>query len=290
MQHLVARQDLRHTGIRLSALAYSCKKLAVLQLDAVHGYRHFRDIQFFFFAIEQIVVAGYVSSAVAYVAKESSQRAIVVEAERQGANCAIGRLQLYAHVHSNAQCRVNRALNRVSLHHRTARLVSEQIHRVGGVVPQQMVGPTAWLAQCVHVAATEKVGLHIHLQQIELPRLDLLVHKLMAGIEATGVAAHGHQTSLLLQRHHLGTVFIHIAQRNFHLHMFAGFQTCDGLRGVHLRGGAQNHRVHFLQSQAVVQVGGDMTYAVFVSHLLGFGQFTPDQRDHFHALNQFDAV
>jgi len=72
----------------------------------------------------------------------------------------------------------------------------EQVHRVRGVVPQQVVGPAARLAQRVDVGAAEEVGLHIHLLDVELARRDLLVHLLVAGVEAAGVAAHGHQAGL----------------------------------------------------------------------------------------------
>ena len=78
-------------------------------------------------------------------------------------------------------------------------------------MPQQMVCPAAWLPQGVHIRATEKIGLHIHLKHIELPSLDLLLHKLVAGVKATRMTTHRHQTCLLLQGHHLGTVLVHIA-------------------------------------------------------------------------------
>ena len=161
---------------------------------------------------------------------------------------------------------------------------------MGRVVPQQMVCPAARLTQRVHVGAAEKIGLHIHLVNVELSRLNLLVHILVAGVEAARVAAHGNQASLFLQRHDLRAVAVHIAQRNFHLNMFARVQTSDGLRGVHLRGRAQNHRVHLFDGEAVVQVGGDMGDAVFVGHLLRLSEITANQRHHFNAVYQLDAV
>jgi hypothetical protein len=39
---------------------------------------------------------------------------------------------------------------------------------MGGMVPEQMVGPTARLAGCVHVRAAEEISLHVHLQDFEL--------------------------------------------------------------------------------------------------------------------------
>jgi hypothetical protein len=64
--------------------------------------------------------------------------------------------------------RVDRALHGVGLHDGAAGLVGEQVHRVRGVVPQQVVGPAARLAQRVHVGAAEEVGLHVHLLDVEL--------------------------------------------------------------------------------------------------------------------------
>ena len=48
------------------------------------------------------------------------------------------------------------------------RLVGEQVDGVRGVVPQQVVGPAARLAERVHVGAAEEVGLHVHLLDVEL--------------------------------------------------------------------------------------------------------------------------
>ena len=149
-------------------------------------------------------------------------------------------------------------------------MVGEQIHCVCGMVPQQMIGPTARLTQGVHIGTAEKIGLHIHLKHIELARLDLLVHKLVTGIKATRVAAHCHQPVLLLQCHHLGTVFVNITQGNFHLHVFTCLQASNGLCSMHLRGRTQNDRVHFLDRQTFIQVGGDMRNTVFFGDLFCF--------------------
>ena len=53
-----------------------------------------------------------------------------------------------------------------------AGLVREQVHGVGGVVPEQVIGPAARLAQRVHVGAPEEVGLHVHLLDVQLAGLD----------------------------------------------------------------------------------------------------------------------
>ncbi len=112
----------------------------------------------------------------------------------------------------------------------------------------------------------------------------------MAGVEAAGVAHHGHQTRFFLNAQDFLAFFVHIAQRDLDLHMFARLQARQGLAGVHLCGRAQNDGVDFFQGQRLVQVGGDVTNAVFVSHLFGFGELTPDQRYDFHAVDVLDAV
>jgi hypothetical protein len=109
------------------------------------------DVDLLVLAVEQVVVARDVGAGVADVAEEGAQRPVVVEAEAQRADRAVGRLELDAHVHRDAQRRVDRALHGIG---RTIGLRpdSEQVHRVRGVVPQQVVGPAARLAQRVHVA------------------------------------------------------------------------------------------------------------------------------------------
>ena len=84
---------------------------------------------------------------------------------------------------------MNGPLDGVGLHD-LARLVGEQVDRVGCVVPQQVVGPGARLALCVRVAATEEVRLRIHLLHVELARVDLAAHELVRGVEAARVADH----------------------------------------------------------------------------------------------------
>ena len=181
-------------------------------------------------------------------------------------------------------------LDGVGLHHRAAALVGEQVHRVRGVVPQQVVGPAARLAQRVHVAAAEEIGLHIHLLDVELARLDLVVHPLVAGVEAARVAAHRHQAAGFGHAHRFLAIGQHVAQRNLHLHMLAGAQAGQGLAGVHLGGGAEDDRIHLGQGQAVGQVGRDMADAVLGRHFLRLVQLAADDRDHLHAVDVSDAI
>jgi len=94
---------------------------------------------------------------------------------------------------------------------------------VRGVVPQ-VVNPAARLAQRVAVGAAEKVGLHVHLQDVELAGRDLLVDVLVTRVEAPDVAAHRDQAAALGQRHDVLGTLERVGQRNFHLHMLAGRQ------------------------------------------------------------------
>ena len=136
----------------------------------------------------------------------------------------------------------------------------------------------------------KEVGLHVHLLDVELAGLDLLMHPLVAGVEAACVAAHGHQARLPLQHHHGLAFGQHVAQRNLHPHVLAGPQAGQALRSVQLRGRAQNHRVQARERQAVGQVGGDVGNAVPGGHFVRLVQVAADQRHTLHAFDQLDGV
>jgi len=72
--------------------------------------------------------------------------------------------------------------------------------------------------------------------------------------------------------------------------VFAGLQALRGLRGMHLRGGAQDDGVDFGQRQAIGQIGGHVRDAVLACHL--FGRLAPaaDQGHHLHAVDVANAV
>ena len=99
-----------------ATIADGGEELAVLQLDAVHAHIDLAHVDLFFLAGEQVVVARDVGGRVADVAEEGAQRAVVVEAQAQRADGAVGRLELDAHVHGNAQRGVDGALDGVGLH------------------------------------------------------------------------------------------------------------------------------------------------------------------------------
>jgi hypothetical protein len=59
--------------------------------------------------------------------------------------------------------------------------------------------------------------------------------------------------------------------------MLAGIHTGQGLRGMHLRGRAQNHRVYFADGQAVGKFSADMWDAVLVGYFPRLAQLTANE-------------
>ena len=88
------------------------------------------------------------------------------------------------------------------LHDGAAGLVGEEVDRVGGVVPEQVIGPGARLAGGVHVLAAEEVGLHVHLLDRCFTGGDLAVDVLVGRVEAARVADHAGEAGLLLGLEH----------------------------------------------------------------------------------------
>jgi len=80
-----------------------------------------------------------------------------------------------------------------------AGLILEEIDGVAGVMPQQVIGPTARLAERVEVGAAEEIGLHVHLLDLQFAGGDLVVDPLMAGVEAPHVPSHRDETGLPLR-------------------------------------------------------------------------------------------
>ena len=102
---------------------------------------------------------------------------------------------------------MNRPLHRIGFHNRATCLVSEQVDSMGSVVPKQMVSPATWLPKRIHIGASEEIGLHIHLLDIELPCFHFVVHILVAGVKAACVPTHGDQPFFFGQNHHRFSVF-----------------------------------------------------------------------------------
>ena len=169
-------------------------------------------------------------------------------------------------------------------------LIGEEVDGVRRMVPQQMIGPRARLAERVHVGAAEEIGLHVHLIDMELAGQNLLVDKLMARVEATGVAAHRDEPGALLHRDDGFRVLQTVGERNLDLHMLAGFHALQRLRGVHLGRRRQNDGVELRELEAVGKIGRHVTDAVIGRGLLRLVELAADQRDDFDPVDQLDPV
>ena len=171
--------------------------------------------------VEKVVVARDVCAGVADVAEEGAERPVVVERQRQRADRAVAVL---AGSTCPSRCRARDASGPASRWPCTTGLpvwYGEQVDGVRGVVPQQVVGPAARLAEGVGVRAAEEVGLHVHLLDRELAGGDPLVHPLVARVEPSRMAAHRDQPRLLLLRDH------RLGRRPAHRH--SGISTCTCL-------------------------------------------------------------
>src|SRR5690606_20143661 len=118
--------------------------------------------------VEEIVVARDVRAVVADVSEKRALRPFVVERERQRANRSRRRSQADAHVHRDAELPVMRPLECENFGGRLAGLMLEEIDRVAGVVPEQMVDPAPRLALEIDVLAAEEEGLDDEMLKLEL--------------------------------------------------------------------------------------------------------------------------
>jgi hypothetical protein len=103
--------------------------------------------------------------------------------------------------------------------------------------------------------AAEEIGLDVHLLDVQLARLDPVVHVLVRRVEAAGVADHADKARFLLLRQHRLAVGPAVGQRNFHLHVLARVHAGDGLGSVHLGGGAQDHRIDVVTRERILKFG-----------------------------------
>ena len=135
---------------------------------------------------------------------------------------------------------MRRALQAEDLTGDLAGLIHEQVDGVAGVVPEQMIGPRARLALGVQVGTAEKVGLRVHLLDIEFARIDPVLDVLVAGIEATHVPDHPHNAGALLRGDHLFGIGETVCHGNFSKGVLARLHGLHRLTAVHLRGRGQN--------------------------------------------------
>ena len=114
---------------------------------------------------------------------------------------------------------------------------------MGGVVPEQVVGPTARLTEGVGVGAAKEVGLDIHLLDGEVTRGDPLVDPLVRGIKAPGMTDHAHQVGARGRPGHGLRVGPTVGEGDLDLDVLARLEGRNGLFSVELRRGAEDHRV-----------------------------------------------
>ncbi len=188
-----------------------------------------RDVDRFLVTVDEVVVACDIGAVIADVAEERAERSVVVERQRQGAHRPGRHLHADTHVHGDTELGVHRPLHRLHLARDLTGLVLEQIDRMTGVVPEQVIGPAPRLAFGVQVAAAEKESLHVQVLQRQLARLDLSVNPLMTGIEAPRVSNHGNQPGLFLHGNHALRIRKRLGHRDLNLDVFAGAHHLDRL-------------------------------------------------------------
>ncbi len=139
---------------------------------------------------------------------------------------------------------MNLPLNRIGFNDGGSGLISKEIHCMGGVMPEEMIGPASRLSQGIDIGTPKKIGLHIHLLNVVLTAGNSLADPLMTWVKTPGVAHHGDTALLLLQvRERLG-IFPRIRHRDLDLNMLASPETLHRLVGMNLGRRAENDRIH----------------------------------------------
>src|SRR6185437_16319069 len=177
------------------------------------------------------------------------------------------------------------SLNSTGLRGGLPRLIGEQVDCVAGMVPQQMIGPAARFAERVHVGPAEEVGLHVHLQTLQLAGFDALVDPLVTWVETPGVAGHGNQTSLGLGLGDSFRVRNTVGHRNLDLHVLAGAQTLYRLVGMHLCRGGQDSGADPGLRQTFGQVAGRVRNTDLPGDLFGLLLVAAGKRDDLYPLD-----
>ena len=183
-----------------------------------------------------------------------------------------------------------RPLLRPHITGRLARLVLEQVDRVTGVMPQQVVGPGSRLAESVLVLAAEEERLDDEMLQLQLPRLDPFVHPLVARVEAPCVAHHGGQPGLLLDLHQCLGVGQVVGHRDLDEAVLARPQHLRRLGGMELRRRGEDHCLDPRLCEPFGEVERPVRDPAFGGQLLGVGGVAADERDHLDPVDAGDAV
>ena len=166
----------------------------------------------------------------------------------------------------------------------SASLVLEEVDRVAGVMPEQVVRPASRLAFGVDVSAPEEVGLHVHLLDVEFAGLYPLPDPLMAWIEPPGVPRHGHKPRLFLDPDQPLGVGQRIGHGDFHLHVLAGAHALLCLVRVHLRGRGEDRGFDTRLLEALGQVRGPVGDAVLPGDRFGRIRRATGEGDDFDAV------
>ena len=116
----------------------------------------------------------------------------------------------------------------------------------------------------------------------------LLVHPLMAGIEAPHVAAHGGDAGLLGDLHQRFGVLDAVGDRDLDQHVLAGAHHLLALAEMHLGRRGQDHRVGALD--AFGQFAGVMRNAVFLGDLRGRILIAADQGRDFDVGDALERI
>ena len=149
---------------------------------------------------------------------------------------------------------MDRPLHRVGLLYPAASLVGEQVHGMGRVVPQEVIGPASRLAGRVHVGAPEEERLDNQVLDIQIAGEDFPPDVLVAGIEAPGVAAHRDKARVPLHLDHGLGIAQAVGDWDFHFDVLARLQARDCLRGMQLRRRREDDGVHVFPRQRFLEV------------------------------------
>src|SRR5499427_4164653 len=281
-QDVHARQHLGEACIRLSFFLYGGDEFAILQFDAVHRHIDLGEIDLVLLPVEQIVVIRIEGAIVADVAEECTDRAVIIERQRQRQD------RTRRHLHGDFELWMARPLHRKTLRNGLTGLVLEQVYRMGRMMPQQMVGPAAWLAGGVRVGTAEEIGLHVHLLELEFTVLDPLVHPLVTWIETAHMPAHGHDIRFLLDFDERFGVQHAVGDRNFDQHVLAGAHHLFALAAMHLGRRGENDGIS--ASDAFTKIATPMRNAVFLCDFRGRVLIAANQRHHLGLRDTLQGI
>ena len=152
-------------------------------------------------------------------------------------------------------------------------------------MPEQVIRPASRLAFGVDVPATEEIGLHVHLLDVEFAGFYPLPDPLVAGIEPSRVPCHGHQPRLFLHPDQPLGVGQRIGHGDLHLHVLAGAHALFGLVRVHLRGRGKDRGFDPRLLEALGEVRGPVGDSELPGDRFGRIRRAAGEGDDLHAVN-----